>query len=198
MTTLTPSTIQLQNNLSNGTTQVDYGQLNVSALQRAPVSVASLKQIDQYSQYNTMSFPIDLPKYYMQINVSNYSRATFTSIGTLTPSAGIYFPMPLQLVNVTAVDYDVAPVGAVAGVATRAMNDVTNKSKNISTAVGAIGAAVLNAAPEVASIAALSAMASGSRPGSRSASRKASPKAISGPLAAGGGLSATTARAWRQ
>ena len=128
------SIVSLQNNTSAARIQANASKF-VGSFNQRPVPVSKLGEIDKYSSYTSYVFPVDDLKYYLTIDISNYQRDSFTSIGNLIPSKSIRLPMPLQLIDTHGVDYDQVAVGALAGVGMEAMAGIKN-GKNLSTQVG--------------------------------------------------------------
>lgn len=80
---------------------------------KPPVSIQGIdQQLDGIQSVGTLQYPVDTPKYFMTFGVSDYTRASLTTIGTLTPIATVILPLPEQMTDTNHVDYGEAALGA--------------------------------------------------------------------------------------
>jgi hypothetical protein len=91
--------------------------------------LAAWKQVNAGA--HTLRFPSDLGKYYMRIQLSEYKRASATSL-TFTPTSTIVLPMVTQLADTNQVKYEEGSLGPLGGeIADAVVNYLNNVGKTI-------------------------------------------------------------------
>lgn len=85
-----------------------YTRLNSNVVQ----AVRNYQQVN--SGINSLIFPLERPKYFMNIAYSSYSRTNLTQVN-FNSVGSITLPLPLQLVDNHEVDYAEEELGMVAG-----------------------------------------------------------------------------------
>jgi hypothetical protein len=125
------SIIQIINDQSNGLNNRVLNEPSYSAnMFRAPVSTQKINAtLDNLTSYDTLQFPSDRPKYYMSMQIANYSRQSLLQLGTLTPRETIILPLPTQLVDAQGVSYQETALGAF-GAAVQAVTNDGSLMKN--------------------------------------------------------------------
>jgi hypothetical protein len=63
-------------------------------------------------------YPLEIPKYYLRFQVSDYSRQSLLTLGRLNTVGNIIMPLPTNLVDAHNVDYDQQALGTLLGSAT--------------------------------------------------------------------------------
>lgn len=102
----------------------------VTAADMYPMKVQNLSEIEGKGAVKKMQFPADLGKYYMTLDLHNYSRSTdnlmsvFTG-GKLDISDKIILPLPQQMVDTHNVAYEQKSLGAVTGQITETVGEAS-------------------------------------------------------------------------
>lgn len=133
------------NGLSNATLNAS-GNLGAAAPVPAgsdPTQAISSAQ-QQLTGVTTLSYPQDLPKYYMGFQVYKYQRADLMSIGSLSGALGqICLPFPEQMLDVNQVAFDKTAFSATIGNATDAVMKGVNGNGTLASGLGQTGAGAL-------------------------------------------------------
>jgi len=69
----------------------------------------------QQSTIQTYQFPDDIPKYYFQINLAQYTRQSIQVVGNTIPYATIVLPLPQNLIEQREVNWQEADIGKLIG-----------------------------------------------------------------------------------
>ena len=124
------------NGLSNGQTVVRSPQSQPPLFQ-PPTSTAWVRSnLRAIQAINRLVYPDDVPKYYIQLGISEYKRSSATRIAIINPTHHIILPLPLQLIDNHSVEYEQTPLGkmgatalsAAAG-ASRALDNSSGKTQ---------------------------------------------------------------------
>lgn len=98
--------------IAQSSTPLNIPQVTAADLQ-PPVSVQNInQQLDGMTSISALQYPADIPKYYMTFNVSDYTRQSLMTVGSLTPMGHVILPLPEQLVDTNHVEYGEAALGA--------------------------------------------------------------------------------------
>jgi hypothetical protein len=129
--------INAQNGLSNAGENVNTGNIAVvgNGPYSPPTSTRWIRQrlIDD-QRLDTLQFPSDLPKYYIRLGLSKYTRINPTRGAVLTPSKFILLPLPLQLMDNQGVSYEEQQLGPTLGTVANMADAVKDRVKNIMSA----------------------------------------------------------------
>ncbi len=88
------------------------GPTTTTALGYAPTPVGNINRVlSTLSSSNNVYYPLEIPKYYLRLEVSNYSRASLLRLGTLVTIGNIILPLPHVLIDAHNVSYDAKPFG---------------------------------------------------------------------------------------
>jgi hypothetical protein len=80
---------------------------------KPPVSIQKVDTaLDGIQSVDGLTYPTDVPKYFMMFNVSGYTRQSLMTVGTLTPEATVVLPLPEQLVDTNHVEFGEAALGS--------------------------------------------------------------------------------------
>lgn len=122
---------QILRDQSNGLNNRVLNEPSYSAnMFKAPVSTQKINaNLDNLTSYDTLQFPTDRPKYYMSMQIANYSRESLLRLGTLTPRETIILPLPTQLLDAQGVSYQETALGAF-GAAVQAVTNDGSLMKN--------------------------------------------------------------------
>lgn len=104
---------QVNSDLSNGVRAPVSNDPAVSFAASQPTSrpIDLIDQVRQNdSQISQYQYPLDLPTYYMTLDIQAYSRQDLFTIGQTTALATVVLPLPSQLVNGQQVHYQEKPV----------------------------------------------------------------------------------------
>lgn len=86
---------------------------STSAMLQPPVPIQKANDgLDSLNTVVSLTYPTDIPKYYMTFGVSDYTRESIMTVGKLTPEATVILPLPEQLVDTNHVEYGEAALGA--------------------------------------------------------------------------------------
>lgn len=114
------ATLNLNSILNNQSTAlVNNNQpgLLTPAATSTPVSTAVIAQeIQKLTQSTLLMYPSEVPKYYMRMTVSDYSRTSLLKLGQLNNIGTVILPLPTPLVDAHNVDYEEKDLGAFIGV----------------------------------------------------------------------------------
>lgn len=115
----------IQNDQSNG---LNNRVLNEPAqsvnMFKAPVSTQKINSnLDNLTSFDVLQFPADRPKYYLSMQIANYSRQSLLQLGTLTPRETIILPLPTQLIDAQGVSYQETSLGAFGAAVQAVTND---------------------------------------------------------------------------
>jgi len=86
-----------------------------------PVPVSTIAtNLRSISGVNQLQYPSELPKYYMNLLISDYKRQSLLQLGTLNTIASFCLPLPTPLNDAHNVAYDEEPVSQALGTAINA------------------------------------------------------------------------------
>lgn len=83
------------------------------------------QNINQLSQTNSLQYPLELPKFYTEIRISTYTRASLLDVGKLSTKQKIYLPVPLQINDTHTIVYEQKALGVTAGTAIQAGSKIS-------------------------------------------------------------------------
>lgn len=117
-------------NLSNAPSSAPAPVTTPSA--STPVSPNTIAtELKNLAGITTLAYPSDVPKYYFNILVSEYSRAGFLQLGKLNPIANYVLPLPMPLIDAHHIAYEETPIGAVTANALKFNGAVLDTFRNI-------------------------------------------------------------------
>lgn len=126
--------------LSGQSTAVAQSQapdIQSAAYFKPPIHIQKINEaLDNASQINILQYPVDRPKYYMLLRISEYSRTSATRLGNLTEQAAIVLPLPLQMMDNHSVIYYEDAIGGVTGTAIEAGAKLAGTATAPSSATG--------------------------------------------------------------
>ena len=107
--------INAVNGLSNGQQAPSQG-FAVAPNFQPPTSTDFIRKNLAATQYiNKLQFPDDMPKYWTNLGMSTYNRASATRAAIINPTDNILLPLPLQLMDNHGVAYDEVELGRAGG-----------------------------------------------------------------------------------
>lgn len=105
---------------------------------------------DKHSEAGITQYPLDIGRYYMNMQVSDYTRKNLMSV-ILNPKQTIRLPLPKQMVDSHGVTYEQKELGMAAGGATSDfMGGIKGGDASITSMINSVGATVGAAAISVA------------------------------------------------
>lgn len=115
----------IQNNQSNGPRRFNAPTALSPNYFNPRISVQKIRQgLDDLTTVNLYQFPADLPKYFMEMRISDYSRSSLSTLGQLNQIGQVQIPLPMQLVDSHNVHFEQEPIGAFIGALAEAGNKV--------------------------------------------------------------------------
>ncbi len=104
--------------------------------------VQDLSSIEtSHNQVISLAFPSDTGKYYMTLGVSNLVRNNLFSLD-INPTGSIRLPLPLQLVDNHAVNYEQKELGLPGAAASAAMSALSGQGQSIGNILASIGGTI--------------------------------------------------------
>jgi hypothetical protein len=135
-----------RNNLSSVTARLVAPDISPTEY-RPPVSVQKINDaLDRKTDYNIQQFPIDRPKYYMMIEISDYQRAGPDLIAKLDAFSTIILPLPMQLEDSHGVIYTQEEIGFIGAAIAHASNRHGSIVENAQKAGSAVAAGIAGTA----------------------------------------------------
>lgn len=99
---------------SQGTTGVvNLPEITVSASGSSTDPQAAVYGDDSPTGLSDLRFPLDTPMYYTRIEVCQFARRTWASVGTLTAENTIVLPVPEQVIDALSQQFATVPIGLV-------------------------------------------------------------------------------------
>jgi hypothetical protein len=105
------------NGLSNGRVNQIESRINPTySVSSGPSPAALLRaNASKNSQVDILSYPLDLPKYFMSITISSYERQSLMQLGTGQTRSVLGLPLPDHLIDMNNVTYNKADFSGFVG-----------------------------------------------------------------------------------
>lgn len=99
------------------------------------------KIMASFTNVTELSFPLDKPKYYMNIHLATYKRQSYDAVGSLNFYGNIRLPLPGSINDVNSVDWSVEALGFAGAMTEQAIGEFqAGNYKGVAGAVVAGGA----------------------------------------------------------